>query len=765
MRLAKVVRPLRRIAVLTMLLLVACVGNPEGLDVAAHHAPAITTTQPSYLPNQDITVSWTEMPGNQMDWVSINVAGSPPTSGFVRYAFINGQVAGSQTFAGLPVGSYEARAYVDNTYTIIASSTFTVAESTAVTITTDQATYQTNPTVVVSWTNMPGNNLDWISINVAGSGPSSGFVQWTYIGGQTSGSHAFSGGIPAGNYEARAYLDNTYTVLASSTFSVVDTAVTTDKSVYAAGESVVVSFTGMPGNQNDYIAITTAGSPPNSGFVQSQYTLGEVNGQRTFANLPAGQYEARAYLDNTYTILASTSFTVNSANTTITTDKASYTAGETVIATWAGLPGNATDWIAISTAGSPDNSAAVQWVYTAGMASGSYPFTNLPAGNYEARAYLNNTFTVAARSPVFVIGTSSTCVSAPQRPVFASLSTGELVIDAMAQEASVPLTVPLDRSILFMSMRANEPSPRHGGVICQLHDAIVNGPAAGITCSKNNVGTDFASSNGTITVRWSVATFTSGVTVQRGLASTSTANPSTVTLASVNPAESFVVLGGMYNGGTGWGNNEFVRASLVNATTLDIRTNSIGTDVPWQVVSMIGANVQRGTASLASGDTVATVAIPTAPSGTVPLASYTTDNASGIAAAALMLQTSLSDANTLEFRRSAGGSALDVSWEVVSLPFATISGTASFAAGVASQSSPISGHSAAASVAITSSQAINGQSSGSTTYAGADLDIVGEAQATLAVTSNSVSLQRAASQASAEIPWSVIDFSRDCTGL
>jgi hypothetical protein len=757
MTVTKLVRRFRSVALLC--LLVACVGAPDSdTAIVAHHAPMVSTSKTSYLPNEAVTVNWSELPGNQMDWVSINVAGSSPTTGFVAFAFTNGQVMGSQQFGGLPVGNYEARAYVDNTYQIIAMSTFTVGQSTAATITTDQPTYQANQSVAVSWTNMPGNNLDWVAINVAGSAPNAGFVQWTYIGGQMSGSTTFNN-IPAGSYEARAYRDNTYEILATSSFSVVSTTVSTNKAVYTQGETVVVTFASMPGNQNDYISINTAGSAPNAGFVATQYTTGEVNGTRSFANLPVGSYEARAYLDNTFTVLATTSFTVSASTTTITTDKITYADGETVIVSWTDLPGNTNDWIAIYPSGSPDTGPATQWLYTNGAASGMHAFTGIPSGSYEARAYLNNTFSVLARSPIFVVGMSmSTCTSAPVRPVFEGMTTGEITIGAMARQVDIPLTVPLDRSILFTSVRENEASPGSGGVICELHDEISPSNPAGITCARNDLG-------GAITVRYSVATFTSGVTVQRGTVDTHSANPTNVTISTVTPAQSFVILNGQFNDGSGWGNNEFVRASLTSATNLELRNNAAGTEVSWQVIDMIGASVQRGSTTFASGDTARVIMTGPAPSGSVAFVSYTTDNPSGIEAATMMLQASLIDSTSLELRRSLGGSALDISWEVASLPFATVSGTATFAAGASTSSSPISGHSVAASVAIASSQAINGQSSGSTTFAGTGLDVVGEAQGTLSVSASTVDVQRAASQASAEIPWTVIDFSRDCTGF
>src|SRR5262249_8732429 len=125
---------------------------------------------------------------------------------------------------------------------------------------------------------------------------------------------------------------------------------------------------------------------------------------------------------------------------------------------------------------------------------------------------------------------------------------------------TAPLTADLTTSALFTSVAESEPSPAYGGVACDL-------TVMGVTCRKYLPGTD--SGSGTVNIHYVVATFSSGVTVQRGVADTNTANPTTVTLSpAVDPASSFVLIGGEFGGGTGWGNNEFVRAQLMSGTSL-----------------------------------------------------------------------------------------------------------------------------------------------------------------------------------------------------
>ena len=70
--------------------------------------------------------------------------------------------------------------------------------------------------------------------------------------------------------------------------------VTPSKSSYAAGETVVINFTNMPGNAQDWLAIALPGSPDTS-FVKFAYTGGLVSGTKSFTTVANGTYVARAF--------------------------------------------------------------------------------------------------------------------------------------------------------------------------------------------------------------------------------------------------------------------------------------------------------------------------------------------------------------------------------------------------------------------------------------------------------------------------------------
>lgn len=633
-----------------------------------------------------------------------------------------------------------------------------VTESvTGTTVTTDKSSYFAGQIVKVTFSGMPGNQLDWIAVSVAGSGNS--FVKYHYTNGALSGSVTFAA-LPPGSYEARAYANNTYTLLASAPFTVVPAPViTTDKQQYTPGQTVTLSYSQMPGNASDTIAVSVSGSA-DTATVQSFPTNGATSGVQQVTGLTAGSYEARAYASGT-TVVARWAFTISNT-VTVTTDAGAYTTGQTVNVSFTGLPGNSNDWIGIAVPGTADTQY-VQFKYTNGATSGSLGFTGLAAGTYEARAYRKNTYTVIGRSQIFTVG-GATCTPPGSAAVFGSITSGNVTLDASTTQTTASVTVPFTSSILFTSTSEAEPSPQYGAVRCYLHDVdTANNLPAGVTCRRVAAGTDNPSSTGSVTVHYSIVTFTSGVTVQSGIASTATANDVQVALSpAVDPASSFVLLNGVLSSGGGWGNNDFARGQLTSGSTLDIRNAVAGETVSWQVVTMLGATVQRGTASFATGDVEQDVTVSSVPSGTILLDSYTSDNASSVAAGQLMLQGRFSSATTIELKRSLAGTNLDVSWEAVSLPFATRVGTAAFAVGETTSTTAVSGISPTSSVTIASSQSVLGQGTGSTTYNGSLLDLVGEASASLTVGSGSVTATRSSSQATATIPWTVIDFSKNC---
>ncbi len=69
-----------------------------------------------------------------------------------------------------------------------------------------------------------------------------------------------------------------------------------DKPVYKEGETVVIRYDGLPGNQRDWVTVVPLGTPADN-WGQWTYTDGKVGGSFEIEGLAPGSYEARVYFD------------------------------------------------------------------------------------------------------------------------------------------------------------------------------------------------------------------------------------------------------------------------------------------------------------------------------------------------------------------------------------------------------------------------------------------------------------------------------------
>lgn len=89
--------------------------------------------------------------------------------------------------------------------------------------------------------------------------------------------------------------------------------ISTTKKVYAAGETIVVKFSGAPGYRKDWICIVPKGAPDDDGGDYDYTGTGRHQGSMSFSGKPPGDYEARAYFDYSrmgYVVTARYSFKV-----------------------------------------------------------------------------------------------------------------------------------------------------------------------------------------------------------------------------------------------------------------------------------------------------------------------------------------------------------------------------------------------------------------------------------------------------------------------
>jgi hypothetical protein len=205
-------------------------------------------------------------------------------------------------------------------------------------VSTNLTTYNVKRTITVSFINGPGNAADWIGIYKVGEVP--GPVQaslWSYVNGTQTptvgvkdGTVQFPGGLQSeGDYWVGFFENDGYTILATDSFKVVDLLprVSTDKTEYDIGDTIVVSFKNGPNNATDWIGIYKFGDIPGPTpsilwlYVNGSQspTVGVREGSVTFAEglADTGMYWARFLANDGYEVLDSSALGVSNLSDSI----------------------------------------------------------------------------------------------------------------------------------------------------------------------------------------------------------------------------------------------------------------------------------------------------------------------------------------------------------------------------------------------------------------------------------------------------------------
>ncbi len=263
----------------------------------------------AYLPNTPIQVSFSDTPGNNHDWIGLYKQGQNPGSGTPSqlWAYTNGQVSGSHTFAGLiQPGRYYATLMENDGYTeLVERQKFYVGPFPN--LATDQAAYASGSAVTVTFSNGPNLALDWIGIYKVGHTPgSNNSTQWHYCNG-TSGSFTFNG-LADGYYFVQYFLQDGYDTVGAKVFFQVGDQITQlaiNKTVYNLNENIIATWTDAPGIIKDWIGIYHEGDDPNvDELVSYTYFDGQPEGTMNLPeeNLPTeeGAYFIVMFTNDSY---------------------------------------------------------------------------------------------------------------------------------------------------------------------------------------------------------------------------------------------------------------------------------------------------------------------------------------------------------------------------------------------------------------------------------------------------------------------------------
>jgi len=202
------------------------------------------------------------------------------------------------------------------------------------------------------------------------------------------------------------------------------------------GGTVTATVVNPPGWPGDWLALVRVGNST------SQYVAwSAVNAASPVwtVNMPTaeGDYEIRLMVNNSYTLQAAVSATINVGAGTpnpdpdpnpqtaaLTLSTATAAPGEAVTATLSGAPGGSGDWIALVRVGAPTTSYVAYTYVGTGVTDRTWT-VNMPQaeGDYEFRLLLNNSYTnVAAVSPTVTVAAGSPDPNPDPDPQTATLS-------------------------------------------------------------------------------------------------------------------------------------------------------------------------------------------------------------------------------------------------------------------------------------------------------------------------------------------------------
>jgi hypothetical protein len=263
----------------------------------------------AYLPNTPITVSYTDGPGNQNDWLALYKKGQTPGSSSPSqlWTYVNGQTSGTYTFAGLTQpGMYFATFLENDGYTELAErKEFYVGP--LLELSADSQVYASGSPVTISYVDGPQLTSDWIGIYRVGQtpgGPAS--TQWTYVSA-ASGSHTFNN-LADGYYFAEYFLQDGYGSIGNKVYFQVGEQITQigiNKTIYNLNENIIATWTDAPGIVKDWLGIYHEGDDPNvDELVSFTYFEGLTEGSTVIKEdkLPteAGDYFIVMFTNDSY---------------------------------------------------------------------------------------------------------------------------------------------------------------------------------------------------------------------------------------------------------------------------------------------------------------------------------------------------------------------------------------------------------------------------------------------------------------------------------
>ncbi|MDY3524313.1 fibronectin type III domain-containing protein [Riemerella anatipestifer] len=290
--------------------------------------------------------------------------------------------------------------------------------------------YKLTDNIKITFSNGSPSSSAWVGIYQPSQTPgalgSSNYSwAWEYTNGNIAGTISFENvGVAGGNvkysflpgrYYAALFKNSGYTILAQSDLFYVGKkpVLSTDKTEYAAGETVILSYENSDKLPTDKIAIFKVGKNYGNGLPGAEIPVTASSATVSVPNLNPGYYYAEYYVENTdMTIGNKVFFKVGNLVTNLMLNKPQYELGESIVASWTDAPGIAKDWIGIYKKGDNPSTDSTEesgysYTYFDGQPEGQKTISDdaLPseAGQYFAVIFTNDSYTEVSNRVYFEV--------------------------------------------------------------------------------------------------------------------------------------------------------------------------------------------------------------------------------------------------------------------------------------------------------------------------------------------------------------------------
>lgn len=216
------------------------------------NAASLNSDKRQYSTKDSVKITFTGMSAKNKDWVGIYPLGaSNAWKNVVAWKWTYDKDSGVLSFKDLPTGTYQARAFYNNSYKTEAHNYFYVHGTTL------EASPSASTISIRDLISYGKNNKDWIAIYKQGDSNSwENVIEWRWMKDieiehepevvAVRFSHSFGGlNLPKGNYEVRLFRNNSFKVNSKIGFTVKGSVVLTQE------DASTISFKYRKGTKKD----------------------------------------------------------------------------------------------------------------------------------------------------------------------------------------------------------------------------------------------------------------------------------------------------------------------------------------------------------------------------------------------------------------------------------------------------------------------------------------------------------------------------------